>query len=77
LNGRPFAAEPHRIYLATPDNSSGREYFPQNRLKVKNIVTDYIGLAMTYTSLLNAVYSINEIIQTGLPVNVAPRIKKT
>jgi signal transduction protein with GAF and PtsI domain len=42
-----------------------------------HLLADYIGLAMTYTSLLNVIYSINEIIQTGLPVNVAPRIKKT
>jgi len=42
-----------------------------------HLLADYIGLAMTYTSLLNAIYSINEIIQTGLPVNVVPSIKKT
>lgn len=40
------------------------------------LLADYIGLAMTYTSLLNAVYSINEVIHEGLPVNVAPRIKR-
>ncbi len=42
-----------------------------------HLLADYIGLAMTYTSLLNAIYSINDIIQTGLPMNIAPRIKKT
>jgi signal transduction protein with GAF and PtsI domain len=41
-----------------------------------HLLADYIGLAMTYTSLLNAIYSINEIIQVGLPVHVAPRNKK-
>ena len=42
-----------------------------------HLLSDYIGLAMTYTSLLNAVYSINDIIQMGLPINIAPKVKKT
>jgi signal transduction protein with GAF and PtsI domain len=41
-----------------------------------HLLAEIVGLAMTYTSLLNAVYSIDDIIHMGLPVNVAPRSKR-
>jgi signal transduction protein with GAF and PtsI domain len=41
-----------------------------------HLLADFVGLAMTYTSLLNAVYSIDEVIHMGLPVNVLPDFKR-
>ena len=41
-----------------------------------HLLADFVGLAMTYTSLLNAVYSIDEVIHMGLPVNVLPEFKR-
>jgi hypothetical protein len=40
------------------------------------LLTDFIGLAMTYTSLRNAIDSINEIIQLQVPVSVSPTPRK-
>ena len=41
-----------------------------------HLLADFVGLAMTYTSLLNAVYSIDEVIHMGLPVNVLPEFRR-
>jgi signal transduction protein with GAF and PtsI domain len=41
-----------------------------------HLLVDFVGLAMTYTSLLNAIYSIDEVIHMGLPVNVMPDFKR-
>ena len=37
-----------------------------------HILAEIIGLAMTYTSLLRAIYTINDVIHMGLPINIAP-----
>lgn len=41
-----------------------------------HLLTDFVGLAMTYTSLLNAIYSIDEVIHMGLPIHVMPHFKR-
>lgn len=41
-----------------------------------HLLAENIGLAMTYTSLLNAVTGIHEIIHTGLPRNLVPDFKR-
>jgi len=41
-----------------------------------HLLADFVGLAMTYTSLLNAVCSIDEVIHMGLPVNVLPEFRR-
>lgn len=35
LKSRGFPAKSHRTYIATSDNSSCQEYFPQNRLAAR------------------------------------------
>lgn len=40
------------------------------------LLSEVIGLAMTYTSLLKAIYSIDEVIHMGLPIKVAPPVRK-
>ena len=38
-----------------------------------HLLAEIIGLAMTYTSLMRAIYTINDIIHLGLPINIAPK----
>ncbi|MFC1884618.1 GAF domain-containing protein [Thermodesulfobacteriota bacterium] len=39
-----------------------------------HLLAEIIGLAMTYTSLMRAIYTINDVIHLGLPINIAPKI---
>ena len=41
-----------------------------------HLLAEIIGLAMTYTSLMRAIYTINDIIHLGLPINIAPKKDK-
>jgi signal transduction protein with GAF and PtsI domain len=41
-----------------------------------HLLAEIIGLAMTYTSLMRAIYTINDIIHLGLPINIFPKKKR-
>ncbi|MBW2009511.1 MAG: GAF domain-containing protein [Deltaproteobacteria bacterium] len=58
-----------RLYHSEPWHISDED------LESLLLLCDYIGLAMTFTSLLNAVQSIYEVIRNDLPVAVSPAIK--
>jgi transcriptional regulator with GAF, ATPase, and Fis domain len=40
------------------------------------LLADYVGLAMNYTSLINAIHSINDVIHMEIPVSLIPKSER-
>lgn len=49
-------------------------HVPQQDLESLHLLADHIGLAMTYTRLLNAVKSISDVIENVLPKNMSSNL---